>query len=185
MTTPCSEVFTRMADDREQINFTVEAGAKDLAKEKLDHGELSTELRETIHKIAYGEEISKRERLHKELAELRDRKDELRADIREKQAEVEEVEGKIARKEERLDGMERQEDKYEATLEMLEETLYAGGRVFEDHGQVMKAAKIGGKETSDVIDELRERNPSIPDHAFVQKLHTDKEWLGVERGSSR
>ena len=69
---------------------------------------------------------------------------------------------------------------YEATLEMLEETLYAGGRVFEDHGQVMKAAKVGGKETKDVIDELKERNPSVPDHAFVQKMHTNKTWDGVK-----
>jgi chromosome segregation ATPase len=169
-----------MSEHKQQINFKVEANAKELAKEKLDHGELSTELRETIHRIAYGEEISKREQLHKRLADLRDEKDSKRAQIRELQAEVEEIESKIARKEERLDNMERREDKYEATLEMLEETLYAGGRVFEDHGQVMKAAKIGGKETGDVIDELKERNPSIPDHAFVQKMHTSKTWDGVK-----
>jgi len=174
-----------MTDGKTQINFTVEAGAKDLAKEKLDHGELSTELRETIHRVAYGEEISKRERLHKQLAELRDEKDAKRAKLRELQADVEEIEGKIARIEERLDGMERREDKYEATLEMLEETLCAGGRVFEDHGQVMKAAKIGGVEPAEVIEELKDRNPSVPDHAFVQKLHTNKEWFGVEGASSR
>lgn len=170
-----------MSKGKGQINFTVEQNAKDLAKEKLDYGELSTELRQTIHRIAYGEEISKRERLHKRLAELRDEKDSKRAEVREIQAEIEELEGEIARIEERLDGMERREDKYEATLEMLEQTLYAGGRVFEDHGQVMKAAKIGGVETSDVIDELRDRNPSIPDHAFVQKMHSDKEWTGAKQ----
>jgi len=168
-----------MSEGKSQINFTVEANAKDLAKDKLNHGELSTELRETIHRIAYGEEISKRERMHKQLAELREEKDSLRAEKREIEAEIEEVEGKITRIEERLDGMERQEDKYEATLELLEETLYDGGRVFADHGQVMKAAKIGGKESSDVIEELQERNPSIPDHAFKQRLHTAKEWHGV------
>lgn len=174
-----------MTDDKAQINFTVERNAKDLAKEKLDHGELSTELRETIQRIAYGEEISKRERLHKRLAELRDQKDSLRAEKRELEAELEEVEGEIARVEERLDGMERREDKYEATLEMLEETLYAGGRVFEEHGQVLKAAKIGSVEPEDVLDELQDRNPSIPAHAYQQKMHSDKEWSGVESGSSR
>ena len=169
-----------MGDGQAQVNFTVEANAKELAKEKLDHGELSTELRETIHRVAYGEEISKRERLHKQLADIRDEKDSKRAQIRELQAEVEELESKEARVENRLEGMERREDKYDATLELLEETLYAGGRVFEDHGQVMKAAKIGGKEPADVIEELQERNPSVPDHAFVQKLHTNKEWTGLE-----
>lgn len=173
-----------MANDKDQINFTVEANAKDLAKEKLDHGELSTELRETIHRIAYGEEISKRERMHKQLAEKRDKKDSLRAEKRELETEIEQVEGEIARLEERLDGMERQEDKYEATLEMLEETLLAGGRVFEEHGQVMKAAKIGGKEPEDVIAELKDRNPTVPDHAYVQKMHAPEEWGGLENSRS-
>lgn len=171
-----------MTESKEQVNFTVERNAKELAKEKLDYGELSTELRETIHRIAYGEEISKRERMHKRLAELRDEKDSLRADKREIEAEIEEIESNIARIEERLDGMERREDKYEATLELLEETLYAGGRVFEEHGQVMKAAKIGGKEPEDVIDELKERNPSVPDHAYQQKMHTAREWNGLQKG---
>jgi chromosome segregation ATPase len=166
---------------KSQINFTVEEAAKDLAKEKLEYGELSTELRETIHRIAYGQEISKREQLSKQLAELRETKDSLRADIREKEAELEEVEDKISRVEERLDGMERREDKYEAMLEMLEQTLYEGGRVFENHGQVIKAGKTGGKDAADVIQELKERNPSIPDHAFAEKMHTSKEWYGVQR----
>lgn len=170
-----------MSDEKTQVHFKVDKNTKELAKERLEHGELSTELREKLQQIAYGEEVSKRERAHKRLAELREKKDEKRAEKREIEAELEEIEGEIKRLEERLDNMERREDKYEATLEMLEETLYAGGRVFEDHGQVMKAAKIGGKETQDVIAELKERNPSIPDHAYVQKLHTNKEWHGVER----
>lgn len=173
-----------MTNDKAQVHFTIERNAKELAKEKLDHGELSTELRETVNRIAFGEEISKRERAHRRLAELRDKKDDLRNEKRAIEGELEEVEGEIKRLEERLDKMERREDKYEATLEMLEETLKAGGRVFEDHGQVMKAAKIGGKEAEDVIEELKERNPSIPDHAFVSGIHTNKEWDGVAERES-
>lgn len=168
-----------MSSDKAQINFTVERDAKELAKEKLEYGELSTELRETIQRIAFGEEISKREQSRKRLAELRDEKDRLRSDKRDIEAELEDIEQQITRVEERLENMERREDKYEASLEMLEETLRDGGHVFEDHGQVIKAAKIGGKETEDVIRELKERNPSIPDHAFVSKLHTNKTWDGV------
>jgi len=165
--------------DRSQINFKVEQDAKELAKEKLDHGELSTELRETIHRIAFGEEISKREQSRKRLAELRDAKDKKRSEIREAEAELEEIEDQIARVEERLDNMERREDKYEASIEMLEQTLRDGGHVFEDHGQVIKAAKIGGKETEDVIAELQERNPTIPDYAFMPKFHAAEEWDGT------
>jgi len=112
------------------------------------------------------------------LAELRDEKDRKRSEIREAEAELEEIEDKIARVEERLDNMERREDKYEASLEMLEESLQEGEHVFEDHGQVIKAAKVGGKETEAVIDELKERNPMVPDYAFVSKLHTNETWTG-------
>jgi len=164
--------------DKAQINFTVEDDAKQLAKEKLEHGELSTELRETIHRVAFGEKISKREQSRKRLAELRDEKDAKRSEIRDAEAELEEIEDKIARVEERLDNMERREDKYEASLEMLEESLQQGEHVFEDHGQVIKAAKVGGKETEDVIAELKDRNPMVPDHAFVSKLHTTETWTG-------
>jgi len=174
-----------MASDKSQINFTVEEDAKELAKEKLEHGELSTELRETIHRIAFGEEISKREQSRKRLAELRDEKDKKRSEIRNAEAELEEIEDKITRIEERLDNMERREDKYEASLEMLEESLREGSHVFEEHGQVIKAAKVGGKETEAVIEELKERNPIAPDHAFVSKLHTNKEWSGVHGSDER
>jgi len=169
-----------MSDDMEQINFTVDRNAKELAKDKLDYGELSEELRDTVNEIAYGKEVSKREETERKLAQLREDKDKKRAEIRQAQTDLEEIEGEIKRLERELDGMERKEDKYEATLEMLEETLYAGGRVFEEHGQVQKAAKMGETEPTAVINELQERNPSIPSHAFVDKMEVTKEWSGID-----
>ena len=164
---------------RSQINFTCDRDAKELAKDKLDHGELSAELRQTVQRLAFGEEISQRETTKRRLAELRDEKDTLRSEKREIEAQLEDVEQEITRVEERLDKMERKEDKYEASLEMLEESLRNGQRVFEDHGQVIKAAKVGGKDAADVLDELRERNPDIPEQAFHTKLQDRREWNGV------
>lgn len=166
-------------DDKTQVHFTVDRHAKDLAKEKLEFGELSSILRDEVRRVAFGEEISKRERLQERLNQLREDRDDLRAEKRQIETDIEEKETEIARVEERLSGLERREDRYEGNLEMLEETLRQGGRVFEDHGQVIKAAKTGGKEPEDVIQELRERNPDIPDHAFVSKLHSNKEWRGT------
>lgn len=166
--------------DKAQVNFTVDRNAKELAKEKLDYGELSTVLRERVHQVAFGEEISKRERMRKRLAELREEKDNLRNKKRNIEAELEEIETEITRLEERIDDMERREDKYETSLEMIEESLYDGMRVFEEHGQVIKAAKLGGKEPEDVIQELKERNPAIPDHAFVDRMTDPTDWNGVD-----
>lgn len=168
--------------DKAQVNFTVEESAKELAKEKLEHGELSQRLRERIQQIAFGEELSKRAQKQERLEELREKKDNLRSDKREIEADIEDVEQEITRIEEQLDNLERREDKYETSLEMLEESLYDGQRIFEEHGQVQKAAKLGEKEPEDVIAELKERNPEIPDHAFKQKLQSPEPWDGIENG---
>lgn len=172
-------------DDRTQVHFTVDRNAKELAKEKLEFGELSNLLRDEVHRVAFGEEISKREQLQERLNQLREERDELRSEKRQIETDIEEKETEIARVEERLSGLERKEDRYEATLEMLEETLLEGGRVFEDHGQVIKASKVGGKEPEDVIAELKERNPNVPDHAFVEMFKDRTEWAGEQELSNQ
>lgn len=161
-----------------QINFTISSDAKELAKEQLEHGELSERLRETVEQIAFGEEVSKHTQLEERLRTLREKKDDLRAQRRELDAEIETVEQEITRIEEQLSELDKREDKYEAALAMLEETLAEGGRVFPDHGQVVRAARLGNVEPADVIDDLQDRNPSVPEHAFVEGRECDKEWRG-------
>lgn len=164
----------------DQINVDVDGDAKELAKDKLGHGGLSRVVRERIEEIAYGEEVSKHTRLEQRLQSLREQKDELRAQRREVDAEIEDVEQEITRIEEQLSHLDKREDKYDAALEMLEETLAEGGRVFPDHGQVIRAARIGGVDEEHVIADLQERNPSVPEHAFVSKLEDSREWNGTE-----
>lgn len=171
-----------MSDRDSQINFTIEREAKELAKDRLEHGELSTILRRRVHEVAFGEEVSRHTRLEQRLASLRDRKDELRSERRGIEAAIEDVEQKITRVEEQMGQLDKREDRYEAALEMLEETIYGGTRVDPGHGQVEKAAKIGQCDPSDVIDDLQERNPSVPEHAFVQSMHSDREWPGLQEG---
>jgi len=170
-----------MSND-EQINFTIDGDAKELAKNQLEYGELSERLRETVRAIAFGEEVSQHQKLKKRLEGLRDSKDELRAEKREIEAKIEDVEQKISRVEERVDKLDRREDQYTASLEMLEDQLMSGVHVFPEHGQVMKAAKIGEKEPEDVIEDLQDRNPSVPEHAFKSKMDTSRTWTGVTGG---
>lgn len=163
----------------DQLNFKINENAKKAAKQKLEHGELSRRLRRVVEEIAFGEEVSKATRYEQRLRTLRERKDELRADRRVIDAEIEEVELEIARVEEQLSHLDKREDKYDAALEMLEETLYEGGRVYPDHGQVVRAAQIGDVDPEGVIEDLQERNPSIPEHAFAQGIHSSKAWDGI------
>ena len=162
-----------------QINFTVDDNAKELAKNKLEHGELSKRLREAVEEIAFGEELSRRSKLEERLDSLQDKRDELETEREQITAELEEVTSKIERVSDRLDDLQTQEDEYQGALEMLEDQLADGRNVFVGHGQVEKAAHIGEKEPEGVIDDLKDRNPSIPDHAFMQQMSTPKDWNGI------
>lgn len=163
----------------DQVNVEVDGDAKEEAKDKLGHGGLSKEIRRLIDEIAWGQEVSQHTRLEHRLRSLREEKDELRSERRELDTKIEDVEQEITRIEEQLSHLYKREDKYDATLEMLEETLYAGSRVYPGHGTVERAARIGDVTNRTVIDDLKTRNPSIPEFAFVDALHDTHEWNGI------
>jgi len=169
-----------MSNDRELVTFEVDKDTKELAKQKLQFGEMSSLLRDELRRVAFGEEVSKRERLRSRVEDLRDQRDSLRADKREIEAEIEEVETELARAEERMDGLERKEDRYDAQLEMLEELLADGMRLDPENPKVITAAKTGGVEAEDVIQELQERHPNVPEQAFKQKLDDPREYHGFQ-----
>lgn len=172
-----------MPDNKSQVHFKVDRHAKELAKEKLEFGELSKVLRDEVRRVAFGEEISKRQRLTERLESLREERDELRAEKRRIESDIDEKETEIARVEERMGGLERKEERYEAQIEMLEEQLLDGSRLFEDHGGVIKAAKTGGKQPKAVLQELEDRNPRVPGYAFEEKMHSREEWNGLSKES--
>lgn len=169
-------------DDLAQFNFRVDSDAKQLAKEKLDHGELSERLRQTVQELAFGEELSKRSQLETRLDRTEDRLDDLRSEKEEIEAKIDAEESKRERIEERLQELESRETEYETALEMLEDQLFDGVHLDEGHGQVQKAAYLGDKEPEDVIDDLKERNPSVPDYAFIpynQAKRQGDTWHGI------
>lgn len=176
-------VAARRIMTNSQINFTVDEDAKELAKERLDHGELSNQLRQTIREIAFGEDISKRAKLQDRLDNLKDRRDELKRQKEEIESELDEITSKIERVDNRLSELETKEDAYQGALEMLEDQLMSGTHIDPNHGQVKKAAHLGEKEPDDVIQDLKERNPSVPEYAFVEYRTAQSEygetWTGV------
>lgn len=163
----------------DQIAFNLPGETKQAAQQDLDHGELSEELRGFVRELAFGEDVSERERLQQRLDSIREEKDELRKQRRHLDAEIADLESEESRLEERVNNLTSRQEQYEASLEMLEEILGEGGRVDPGHGQVKRAAMIGEREPEDVIEDLKERNPSVPDHAFVEAIHARKEWTGT------
>lgn len=169
--------------DDEMVRTTIQMprNIRDEAKNQTEHGELSEMVRDLFREVAFGEEINKREQYKKQLERVRDEKDEVRGEIRDLQSRLDTLEDKESRLEERLSESTSLKDKYDGMLEMLEQTLYSGTHVDKNHGAVERAANTAGVEPEDVIEDLKDRNPEVPDYAFVRKDRAELPWRGLSQ----
>lgn len=164
-----------------QICVNVPKSAKETAKQKLDYGGISREVRDRINEIAFGGDLNQRSRLERQRDELKNELREARERRREAEADIESLEERIQAIDEKLAGLTTREEKYEAKLEELESRLREDGvRVDIDHPAVGRAAATGSVEKEGVIKTLKERNPDVPDYAFEDGLHDQHDWGGVD-----
>lgn len=167
-------------DDTVQVKHLVPEHTRDAAQDRTEYGELSELVRGLYQRIAFGEEVEERESLKKELQRVRNEKDDIRGQIRGLQAELQTIETKEARLEEKLSEFTDDEQKYIGHLESLESRLYDGSNITPGDGGVESASNVGKCDPEEVIEDLKERNPEIPEYAFEEVRHTDEEWAGVE-----
>jgi len=166
-----------MTDNMKQINFTVEEGAYDRFDSKTEHGEKTEILRQRVYEVAHGQDVAEKERVKDQLREKRNDRRELDREIQDMKNERDELDREIERLEERLDTLLEQDGEIDGALEVIESELHDGVRIYDGHTQVKEAARIGDMEPNDVIDRLKERNPSVPDEAFrLAKPHEDPRW---------
>jgi len=144
----------------------VDESALKMAKKECEHGEFSKELRRTVQRLAYGAETSRREQVKEQLADLRDERDEVREERRRKEQQERKLDKKIERKEQELSDLQDTDAEYQGMLESIEADLYQGVRIWEDTTTVKTAANKTGQTPEDVVEDLRERNPDVPDRAF-------------------
>lgn len=153
-------------DNSKRVTFLVPEASWTEAQDKTDHGEMSERLRETVDRVAHGADVAEETRLTDRVESLREEQRELRQERDNIESDLEEVGRKIERVERRLSELRDQEGEYDGVLAMLEADLDDGARVMEGTPKVKKAAKIGDCNPSDVIADLKERNPDVPDKAF-------------------
>lgn len=166
-----------MVDDREptteeeydQVNVKVPKRTKELAKQQLEHGGISRVVREALEREAHGERTTERERVKDHLEELRAGRRQTKSERDQLNDELDEYDVKITRAEQRLDELDDREGQYEGMLTALDEHLADGKYVFPNHGMVQRAAEVGDCTPEDVIADLRERNPDLPDERFEEK----------------
>lgn len=176
-----------MTDDRDetvQVTHRIPKHVRDAAQEATERGVLSEAVRNVYRAAAHGETFDGHERVAAELASIdaererlsaqREHADERLATLEERRADLESVSDREA---------DRSTD-YEAELDQIEADLHDGMHVFEEHGVVQQAAQAGGVTPAEVIEELKERNPEVPDYAFVARHESDYRWTGTEQPQS-
>jgi len=174
-----------MTDDTDDEPTTrvvaeVPESVKETAKEKLEYGGISREIKETLERIAFGEELTQRSRLERQREELKAELRDKREQRRELDAEIETLEDRINGVDEKMNNLTTREDKFEAKLEELEAKLRVDGmRLDPEHPAIQRAAKTGGVEAEGVIETLKERNPDVPAYAFQDGLHDRETWNGL------
>jgi len=157
-------------EDMTQINVEVPESTKELAKEELGHGGLSRVIRQRLTEVAHGEQVGKRERIADQLEELRDEKREKVSRRNQLDDEIASLDVKIERKERAMQELEDSVGQYEGYLQSIEDQMREHDMsVFVGHGQIDTAASLGDCTETDVLDDLRERNPDLPDEQFEER----------------
>lgn len=152
-----------MSDDEVRFNVAMPERLRDDAKRNTERGELSQDVRDLFRRKAYGSagtsDNTELEQTQAELNDVRDRIDELRKERRRIDAEIETQESRATRLEERVEKLENNTEKFDTVLETLESILLDGGRIYPE--------RVDDELEADrVIQELRSRNPDVPDEAF-------------------
>lgn len=155
-----------MSDDDTLVNFRAPEETVETAKMKLEHGEMSKELRTRLEEIAHGTDVAERTRIKDQLKEKRQERRDKQREINNLQNDVDEIDRDIERLEERLDQLAEQEGEYDGYLKSLEADLRDGEHLFAGHAKVEEAATLGDCSEEEVINRLQERNPEIPDLQF-------------------
>lgn len=154
-----------------QLVVEVPENTKEIAKKNLEHGGLSRVVRETLARIAHGEEIAEAKRVKDHLETLRDERATLKQERDRIENELQDVERKIERAEQKLDRLRNIEGEYEGRLQSIEDRMHEERHHFwESHNEIVEVADTYGREPREVLNDIRQRNPELPDGLFREGI---------------
>jgi len=171
-----------MIDDQEmvQVSHLVPEDVKEDARENAQHGDLSEAVRQAYEIVADGDDYEDRFRLEQRLERTRSEYESLVEQKERIEREMRDLKSQIGRLESKLESIEEADAEYNESLKDLTVSLRQGEHLFPSHAAVQEAAELGNCEARDVIQELKDRNPEIPDDAFVPAHEAEFGWDGVD-----
>lgn len=173
-----------MNDDppKKRVVAEVDEDAKEILDEKLAHGELSELIRDVVNTVAFGDGWDRRTVLDRRIEAKREDIEALRAKRRDINAKIETAENDLKTLQQKRERIETKDEQYAGALWSFEQSFRAGevGHIYPKHSRIHQLAEEYNKDREDVFDELRERNPDVPDHAFVEVGKADWKFTGLD-----
>lgn len=173
--------------EEETVRFNVQMSRKlrEDAKRNTDRGELSEETRNLFRRKAYGigssAESSELDQAKAELREARNNVDQLRHERSMLDAKIESEESRVARLEERIDNLEEERNEMQTKVDMLENMLHNGERMWPV--RIKNAADVDIETATKLYDELQDRNDELPEEAFEEPdVSTPANWMKEANG---
>lgn len=173
-------------DDQETKLFgaQIDAETAEIINNRLEYGEKSELIQELAQSIAYGSTWDERTPLDIQIESVEEKLAEARRRRREADADVESYENELERLRQKRETTQTKAEKLEASLLPIESDLREGERqrIFPEHGSIEAIAREYNLPKEEIIDELKSRNPDIPDYVFEERdlYNTDeKVWEGV------
>lgn len=145
----------------------------ELVKELLRHGEQSKILRDVVDTIVKTGGYDRHTVFDSRIEQKKETLQELRRERRHLDEEIGQVESELEQLRERRENILSQQDEYEIALAAIERPFRAGefGHVDVGHARIQELAEEYGRRPDDVHQDLRDRNPDVPDYAFSQYGH--------------
>lgn len=170
-----------MSEDTDRVVAEVDSDAKEIAKEKLDYGELSEVIRDTVNTVAYGGGWDRHTLMDRQIEKKRDELRDLRRRRREIDNEIQEAEEGLEDLLRDREEIETKQEKFEGALWTFEQSFRRGefGHLLEDDQRLENFAEQFDKQASEIFETLKERNPDIPEYAFTPLMHADGRFEGV------
>lgn len=171
-------------DDTVRYNVQMPKQLREDAKANAERGELAGEVRDVFRRKAYGmggeETPSEIEQTKAELREVRDQIDEFRAKRDRIDRKIQTKESRVTRLEERLSELKDERSEVNAKLDVLENMLRNGERMWPV--RIKNAVDVDRGTAEELYQELQARNGELPPVAFEEPdIDTPADWRKADR----
>ena len=174
-----------MSEEGKTVRYNVQMPEtlREDAKANAERGELAEEVRNVFRQKAYGLGESHRpsevEQTKAELREVRNQIDEWRVKRDRIDAKIQTKEARANRLEERLSELKEQQSDLGAKLDVLENMLRDGDRMWPV--RIKNAVDVDKHTAQELYHELKERNGELPAAAFEEPtIHAPADWREAE-----